>query len=214
MPLRVYILPIFSGSKTLESIKTPTTFAILFAPSAKPPRAVVRTIPARTAISCHKIWTLLWWRIFLTQIYNSTAIAPEITGQRIHDAQIFAKVSVSVGLWLYTFQPIIPPTIACEIETLMPDFSIIKTASAEDSDTVNAAGSVLTSPSAFRVSAVFCPLTTAPKTKKIQAITAAVVKRSILVPTAVPKIFDASLAPKDHPRKSPLDRKNRYSNIA
>ena len=49
----------------------------------------------------------------------------------------------------------IAPTIVCEIETLMPDFSITLTARAADKDTANAAGRVLTPPSALRVSVVF-----------------------------------------------------------
>jgi hypothetical protein len=36
---------------------------------------------------------------------------------------------------------------------------------------------------------------------------AAVLNRIILLPTAVPKTFEASLAPSDQPRKRPLDRK-------
>jgi hypothetical protein len=38
---------------------------------------------------------------------------------------------------------------------------------------------------------------------------AAVRNPTIRVATAVPKTFAASLAPSDHPRKSPLDRKRR-----
>jgi hypothetical protein len=42
--------------------------------------------------------------------------------------------------------------------------------------------------------------------KMLQHI-AAVLNRIILLPTAVPNTFDASLAPSDQPRKRPLDRK-------
>jgi hypothetical protein len=36
---------------------------------------------------------------------------------------------------------------------------------------------------------------------------AAVLKRIILAPTAVPNTFDASFAPNDHPKNSPLEIK-------
>ena len=51
---------------------------------------------------------------------------------------------------------------------------------------------------------------TAPKITKIEAITAAVLNLIILVPTDIPKTFEASLAPKDHPKNKPLVKKNKY----
>jgi len=49
---------------------------------------------------------------------------------------------------------------------------------------------------------------TAPIITKMEAIIAALVNDNILEPTADPKILDASLAPRDHPRKRPLDINN------
>jgi hypothetical protein len=50
---------------------------------------------------------------------------------------------------------------------------------------------------------------TAPKTMKILQQMAAVRNRTILLPTAVPKTLEASLAPRDQPKNKPLDRKKR-----
>jgi hypothetical protein len=107
----------------------------------------------------------------------------------------------------------IAPTMVCEMETLMPDFSITRTASAADNDTANAEGSVFTPPSEFRVSVVFCPLIIAPSMMNMEAMVAAVLNFSIFVPTAVPNMLALSFAPNDHPRNSPLDKKSKYSNI-
>jgi hypothetical protein len=51
------------------------------------------------------------------------------------------------------------------------------------------------------------PPITAPKKIKIEAIKAAVRNRTIFVPTAVPQTLAASFAPRDHPKKRPLDKK-------
>ena len=99
--------------------------------------------------------------------------------------------------------------MACEIDTLKPDFSIKNTANADDKDTENAAGRALMLPKSFKVSAVFCPLMTEPRAIKILAIVAATEKRSIFVPTAVPKMLEASFAPNDQPKNKPLDKKNK-----
>ena len=64
---------------------------------------------------------------------------------------------------------------------------------------MNTAGRVLIAPAP-------APLITAPRITKTLAIRAAVAKRTMRVPTAVPKMFAASLAPSDPPRKRPLDR--------
>jgi hypothetical protein len=53
---------------------------------------------------------------------------------------------------------------------------------------------------------------TAPRMTKILQTRAAVLNFTIREPTAVPKTLDASLAPRDQPRNSPLDRKK--ANIA
>ena len=53
-----------------------------------------------------------------------------------------------------------------------------------------------------------------PKMMNIDAIVAAVVKRNIFVPTAVPKILALSLAPNDQPKNKPLDKNSKYSNIS
>jgi len=50
---------------------------------------------------------------------------------------------------------------------------------------------------------------TAPRITKTDAIIAALLKDTILEPTAEPNTFDASLAPSDHPRKRPLVRKSK-----
>ena len=60
-------------------------------------------------------------------------------------------------------------------------------------------------PSSPRVWLAPAPAWTAPMIMKIEAMMAAVLNFSILVPTAVPKMFEASLAPNDQPRKSPLE---------
>ena len=66
-----------------------------------------------------------------------------------------------------------------------------------------------TAPSLPKVCAAPVPLTNAPRTTNIPQIIAAVVKRTILLPTAVPKTFAASFAPSDQPRKRPLLKKIR-----
>ena len=70
-----------------------------------------------------------------------------------------------------------------------------------------APGSALMAPSLPNVSVVPAPLMMAPNITKILQMIAAVLKRTIRVPTAVPKTFAASFAPKDHPRNNPPKRK-------
>jgi len=65
----------------------------------------------------------------------------------------------------------------------------------------------LTAPSSTRVVLAPPPEKTAPSMTNMEAMTAAVRKRTILVPTAVPKMLAASLAPNDHPRNRPLLKK-------
>src|SRR5690554_7414058 len=75
--------------------------------------------------------------------------------------------------------------------------------------TAKAPGRASTAPSSPRILVAPLPSRTAPRTIKIEAIRAAVLKRTILVPTAVPKTLAASFAPRDQPKKRPLDKKKR-----
>ena len=59
------------------------------------------------------------------------------------------------------------------------------------------------------VSVVPDPLTTAPSMTKILQMIAAVLKLTILVPTAVPKTLAASLAPRDQPKNNPPNKNNK-----
>ena len=70
-----------------------------------------------------------------------------------------------------------------------------------------APGSAFMEPNLPKVSVVPAPLMIAPSIIKILHTIAAVLKRTIRVPTAVPKTFAASFAPKDHPRNNPPKRK-------
>ena len=105
------------------------------------------------------------------------------------------------------FQPIMAPTIACDVETGNFKLVMRKTVTPAEKATVNAQGRALIEPSLPSVCEDPEPLITAPEIIKIESITAAVLKRTIFVVTAVPKIFAASFAPRDHPKKSPLDKK-------
>ena len=80
------------------------------------------------------------------------ATIPVIKGQSTHVEQIFVKTDMSVGLEQYIFQPIIPPTIACEVETAIPIFAIQYTVIAADNATINAPPNALTEPNAPKVS--------------------------------------------------------------
>jgi len=71
---------------------------------------------------------------------------------------------------------------------------------------MKAPGRVLIEPSLPRVWEAPAPLMTAPRITKMLAIRAAVEKRTIRLPTAVPKTLAASLAPSDQPKKRPLER--------
>jgi hypothetical protein len=72
---------------------------------------------------------------------------------------------------------------------------------------MKAPGRAEIAPSFPRVSVVPAPENRAPSKTQIEQMMAAVRHETIFVPTAVPKTFAASLAPKAHPRKRPLDRK-------
>jgi hypothetical protein len=72
---------------------------------------------------------------------------------------------------------------------------------------MNEPPSAFTAPNLPRVWAAPAPLYTAPRITKMLQSAAAVPKRIICVPTAVPKTLEASFAPNDQPRKRPLVRK-------
>ena len=76
---------------------------------------------------------------------------------------------------------------------------------------MKAPGMILIEPSLPSVCAAPPPEMTAPRMTKTLQINAAVVKRTMRVPTAVPNTLAASLAPSDQPRNSPLDRKTRIA---
>jgi len=65
---------------------------------------------------------------------------------------------------------------------------------------------MLIDPSAPHVALVPEPEITAPRIKNTLATIAAVLKRTIRVLTAVPKMLEASFAPSDHPRNNPPDK--------
>ena len=69
----------------------------------------------------------------------------------------------------------------------------------------------LIDPSLPKVCAAPAPLTTAQRITKIPQMKAALVKLTILLPTAVPNTLAASLAPSDQPRNKALERKIRIS---
>ena len=75
-----------------------------------------------------------------------------------------------------------------------------------------APGSALIEPSLPSVSVVPAPLITAPRTTNKLQTMAAVLKLTMRVPTAVPKTFAASLAPRDQPRNNPPKRKTIINN--
>ena len=130
------------------------------------------------------------------------ATAPVSKGQSTQVEQIFVKTDMSVGFEQYRFQPIIPPTIACEVETDMPIFAIQYTVMAADSATINEPPNAFTAPKAPKVSVPPCPPYTAPIITKIDEIRAAVLNFTIFEPTAVPKMLEASFAPKDQLKKN------------
>ena len=69
----------------------------------------------------------------------------------------------------------------------------------------------LTEPKLFNVALVPPPAKTAPITINKQDVAATVLNLSILLPTAVPKMLAASLAPSDQPKNKPLLRKKKNS---
>jgi hypothetical protein len=86
------------------------------------------------------------------------------------------------------------------------------TVKAAQKETTKAPARVLTEPKAPNPFDAPLPLATAPMMMNTQQMIAAVRNLTMWVPTAVPNILAASLAPSDHPIKSPLDRKMINSN--
>ena len=94
------------------------------------------------------------------------------------------------------------PTAAWEVDTGSPNQVMIVT--------VTAAATVITTACSrsicvrfFRVSMPACPSSRAPSTTQAAHRPAAVQNRTMREATAEPKQLAASLAPRDHPRKTP-----------
>ncbi|OQA97658.1 MAG: hypothetical protein BWY23_01415 [Spirochaetes bacterium ADurb.Bin218] len=107
------------------------------------------------------------------------------------------------------FQPIIAPTTDWDVETGRLNLVMNKIARAVDNVTMKAPAISLTDPSLPRVKAAPVPEITDPRIRKILVTIAAVRNLTICVPMAVPKTLPALLAPWDHPRNNPLERKKR-----
>jgi len=152
------------------------------------------------------IWIGIRLLVNLCILNRMIAIKADRTGQMIHVLRILVKVDASVGLPENRFQPIIAPTIACDVETGRPDFVMEYTAKAAERAVMNAPGKAEIAPSLPRVWVVPPPETNAPRMMKMEQMMAAVRNLTILVPTAVPNTFAASFAPSAQPRNSPLDR--------
>jgi len=128
-------------------------------------------------------------------------------GHSIHVLRMVINTFILVEDPVYKFHPTIAPTIACVVDTGNPNLVIIYTDKPAATHAAKAPGSALIEPSLLNVSVVPDPLIIAPNiTNKLQTI-AAVLNRTIRVPTAVPKTFAASFAPRDQPRNNPPVRK-------
>jgi hypothetical protein len=90
------------------------------------------------------------------------------------------------------------------VETGSPSFVIQRTVNPAANAAMNEPPSAFTAPSLPNVSAAPVPLKKAPRTTNTPQISAAVVNRTIRLPTAVPNTLAASFAPSDQPRKRPL----------
>ncbi len=128
------------------------------------------------------------------------------SGLAIQVSTILPSTARSVGIPQYKFQPIIAPTIACEVETGTFRRVIQAMVPPAARATVNDPARAFTAPNSPRVSLAPAPLITAPKITKTEVTMAAARNLIIRVPTAVPKIFAASLAPNDQPKNSPLSK--------
>ena len=108
--------------------------------------------------------------------------------------------------WLLIISmPIIAPTTAWDVDTGNPKKVITLMVSAAAIEDITAwKRSKEVKP--FKVSIPAWPDISAPKITKMDASKAAVQNLIILDETAVPKIFDASLAPRDYPKNIPPKR--------
>jgi len=111
------------------------------------------------------------------------------------------------------FQPMIEPTMAWVVDAGSLFLLNAKTVIAAQMATVKAPAMASTVPSFPNVSVVPEPCTTAPRIMKMLAMVAAVLKRNIFDPTAVPKMLAASFEPNDQPRNNPPVRKNKNTAI-
>ena len=98
--------------------------------------------------------------------------------------------------------------MACDVETGNFIFVIQNTVNPAQRATVKAPPIASTDPNFPKVCDAPEPCKKAPKTTNMEAIKTAALNLIIFDPTAEPKIFAASLAPKDQPKNKPLVKKN------
>ena len=195
------------SGKGETGINTPITFAILLAPRLYAPNAPTKRRATRVYESCLIILIFENLSKYFTRKNKLKENTAARTGQTTHVVTILVKADVSVALPANIFQPMMAPTTAWDVDTGSFILVIQNTVNAAANATVKEPAIASTAPSLPRVWEAPAPLITAPIITKIDPTIAAVVKRSIFVPTAVPNIFAASLAPSDQPRNNPLERK-------
>ena len=140
-------------------------------------------------------------------VNNSAAIKADYRGQTTQVDKILYREERSVYESLNRFHPMIEPMIAWLVETGSPNFVIQYTVNPAARAAINEPPRAFTAPSLPNVREVPVPLIIAPRITKIPQISAAVVNRTIRLPTAVPKTFAASFAPSDQPRNRPPVKK-------
>ena len=123
-----------------------------------------------------------------------------------HEEAMVISDEKSVSLPVNRFQPIIAPTMVCEVETGMPMRTINVIVKAAASATVKAPAKASTEPNLPSVPEGPLPSSTAPRVMNIAAMSAAFLNLSMWVSTAAPKMFPVSFAPSAQPRNSPLNR--------
>ena len=96
---------------------TPMTLAILFAPRAYEPKIPARSREYLVKASSRNIRILNLLKTIVVVLYKMIAKQAEISGQKIQVETIFDRAPRSVTDPENKFQPIIAPTIACEVET-------------------------------------------------------------------------------------------------
>ena len=192
--------------------KTPITLAMAFWPRLKAAKAPTRRSPARVHASTSRRWILSRGIAARVSRKRPAAKRPERAGLTSQDERSVVSAVRSVGRPVKRFQPTIAPTIDWEMETGRPILVRSSTmARPAASATTKAPAGASMAPRRPRVTLVPWAPAMAPITTKTAATPAAVRKRTIFVPTAVPKMFAPSLAPRDHPRKRPLDRKSQLN---